>query len=140
MSYAIQADLEQFISESELIGLTDDEDTGAVVTSRIEASLETASVTIDGYLGSRYSLPFSDPPQILNKLCVDIAGHLLHIRRNEISESWGKRHDNAISFLEKVNNGKLSLGVKDPAGTGSDEKLRVDARAIKFSEEELDKY
>ncbi len=140
MIYATQSDLEQFISEDELIGLTDDEDTGAVVSSRIESVLETASITIDGYLGGRYELPFSSPPQILTKLCVDIAGYLLHIRRNEVSESWEKRHNNAIRFLEKVNGGKLSLGVGDPEGTGENEKFQVGTSEKIFSKDELDKF
>lgn len=140
MVYATQSDLEKLLPVRDLVGLTDDDDTGAVNTATVDTALETASITIDGYLSDRYELPFSTPPAILTNLCVDIAGHLLHIRRQQGSEEWEKRHDNAIAFLEKVNSGKLKLGVGDPRGTGSSDTMEVDAADRIFTRDELDLY
>lgn len=140
MNYATVDDLLELLPEEELIGLTDDEDLGVVHTGRVDAALETASVTIDGYIAGRYSLPFAAVPAMLTVLCVGIAGHLLYIRRNRTSEPWEKQHDNAIRFLEKVGSGQLSLGTAEPAGTGTTESLSVSAPEALFGSEELDKF
>lgn len=140
MSYATIDDLKKLLPESQLIGFTDDEDLGVVHVETVEAALESATITIDGYLANRYSLPFAETPQILTSMCVDIAGHLLHIRRDQISESWEKRYDNAIKFLEKVNNKQLSLGREEPSGTGDKESLQVSGPAAIFGSDELEKF
>jgi phage gp36-like protein len=140
MNYATQADLEELLPVQVLIGLTDDENLGVVHSGRVEAALETASITIDGYIGDRWPLPFAEAPPILTKICVDLAGHLLHLRRNQVSELWEKQSDNATRFLEKVSSGKLSLGAADPAGTGDKESLQVSAPDPLFDSETLDKY
>ncbi len=140
MSYADSSDLLKLLPEETLIGLTDDEDLGTVNSGRVDAALETATVVIDGYLASRYNLPFSSTPPILKSICVDLAGHLLHIRRDLNSEMWEKRHENAIRFLEKIGEGKLSLGVAEPSGSGDKESLAISGPAALFGEDELEKY
>ena len=140
MSYATINDLIKLLPEETLIGLTDDEDLGVVNTDRVDAALETATVVIDGYLASRYSLPFSSTPPILSSICVDLAGHLLHIRRDLNSEMWEKRHENAVRFLEKIGEGKLSLGAAEPTGTGDKESLAISAPAALFGDDELERY
>lgn len=140
MSYATQADLEKLLPENILLGLTDDNNLGVVAVDKVDAALETASITIDGYLASRYPLPFAETPLVLTKLCVDLAGHLLHLRRNQTSELWQKQSENAIRFLEKLSSGALSLGSGDPSGTGDKESLQVSAPDALFDSDTLDKY
>ena len=119
MSYAALADLQQWIDNDIMIQLTDDADAGSVDTGVVATALEAASVEIDGYLGSRYALPLADPPAILGKLCVDISGYLLYIRRDAgAPEHWQARYKNAVAFLIKIASGQISLGAGDPSGTG----------------------
>lgn len=140
MIYATQADLEKLLPEKTLIALTDDENLGWVDEERINAALETASGTIDGYLASRYTLPLAETPPILTKICVDLTGYLLHVRRNQVSELWQKQSENATRFLEQVSKGFLSLGSADPAGTGDKESLQVSAPDAMFGQDTLEKY
>lgn len=140
MSYATQTDLEELLPEKVLIGLTDDENLGVVHSGRVEAALEKASVTINRYLGKRYSLPFTEVPEPLTGLCVDLAGYLLHLRRNQVSELWQKQYENAIKYLGELSRGLHSLGIEDPAGTGDKESLQVSAPDALFGSETLDKY
>ena len=123
MSYATITDLRQWIDEAALVQLTDDADTGVTNEAIVAAVLDSASAEIDGYLGGRYTLPFASPPAILAKLCVDIGGWLLHIRRDMgAPDHWQKRYDNAIAFLEKAAQGKITLGVGDPVkAAGADQ-------------------
>ena len=125
--YATLEDLKKRLPEEVIIGLTDDEDLGVVHVERTEAALETASITIDGYIAGRYELPLESPPNILSVHCVSLAGHFLHERRDQISEAWKIAHDGAVKFLEKVANGTISLGAGDPHGTGDIETLSVAA-------------
>lgn len=119
-SYASITELRQWIDEDVLIQLTDDADAGVTDEDVVTTALEAATVEIDGYLGGRYTLPFTTAPAILAKLCVDIAGWLLHIRRDAGAPAhWQKRYENATAFLEKVAQGKITLGADDPAGTGT---------------------
>jgi phage gp36-like protein len=141
MSYATISDLRQWIDEATLIQLTDDDDAGSTNEAVVAAVLESASVEIDGYVGGRYSLPFATPPAILAKLCVDIAGWLLYVRRDAgAPDHWQKRYDNAIAFLTKVSTGALKLGAGDPQGTGSGGVVTVTAPDAEFSSDKLVTY
>ncbi len=120
MAYATLADIEKWIDADTLVRLTDDGGLGIVDTAVVDAVLDAASLEIDGYLGGRYTLPLAQPPAILAKLCVDIAGYLLHIRRDEVpADYWTRQYDNAVAFLRRVADGRISLGAGDPEGTGA---------------------
>jgi len=139
--YATITDLRQWIDEDILVQLTDDANTGSVDTDVVDTILEAASLQIDGYLGGRYSLPLATVPGILCKLCVDIAGWLLYARRNAgVPEHWQKLYDNAIAFLEKVAQGKITLGASDPAGTGTADKPVSSSGDRIFSTDTLTNY
>lgn len=120
--YADIDDIRKQIREAELIGLTDEDNTGAVVEAVVNTAIETAGVEIDGYLGGRYTLPLSPVPDIIKKLCVDIAVYNLYVLGAGPPESRKERYDNAIKFLTRVSEGKITLGANDPAGTGTADK------------------
>lgn len=112
--YASLDDLKKQIPEDLLIQLSDDAGTGAIDVTVTDTALETADVEIDGYLGARYALPLSPAPTILGKLAVDIAIYNLYARRQGPPEHWQKRYDNTIRFLERIADGRISLGADDP--------------------------
>ena len=72
MAYCVLDDLKEKISEEELIQLTDDEETGLIVTSRTDRAISDADALIDGYCGRRYSVPLDPVPAIIRKFSVDI--------------------------------------------------------------------
>ncbi len=118
--YATLDDLIKQLSEDSLIQLTDDDGTGAIVTTVTDAALEAADVEIDGYLGGRYALPLDPAPAIITKMAVDIAIYNLYARRLGPPDHWQKRYSNVIRFLERAARGDISLGVGDPEA-GSDD-------------------
>ncbi|MDO9069325.1 MAG: DUF1320 domain-containing protein [Deltaproteobacteria bacterium] len=113
--YATLDDLKKQLPEDLLINLTDDGGSGIIDTTVTDAALETADVEIDGYLGARYDLQLSPVPAIIAKQAVDIAIYNLYARRQGPPEHWQKRYDNTIRFLERIADGKISLG-QDSSG------------------------
>ncbi|MBU0665351.1 MAG: DUF1320 domain-containing protein [Proteobacteria bacterium] len=113
--YATLDDLKKQLPEDLLIQLTDDGGAGIIDTTVTDAALETADVEIDGYLGARYDLPLASPvPTIVDKMAVDIAIYNLYARRQGPPEHWQKRYDNTIRFLERLADGRITLGKDDP--------------------------
>jgi phage gp36-like protein len=117
MAYSTQSDLEEQISQAELIELTDDAGGGSVDVSALTRAIADADAEIDSYCGGRYTMPFSPVPVIIRKLSVDIAVYNLFSRRAvlKIPEDRQKRYDNAIRFLRDVSKGLISLGADAPA-------------------------
>ena len=114
MPYCMLEDLKEKISEEELIQLTDDEETGLIVTSRTDRAISDADAQIDGYCGRRYSVPLDPVPVIIRKFSVDIAIYNLLQRRQGADEDREKDYNNAIKFLENVAKGLVTLGADDP--------------------------
>ncbi len=109
--YATLDDLKKQLPTDLLVQLTDDGGAGVIDTAVTDAALETADVEIDGYLGARYDLPLAAPvPAIIAKQAVDIAIYNLYARRQGPPEHWQLRYNNTIRFLERIADGKISLG------------------------------
>lgn len=141
MSYASQAELGKWIASDVMVQLTDDADTGAIDTDVVDEALGAASVEIDGYLGTKYTLPLGSVPAIINKLCVDIAGYLLYIRRDAgAPDHWRERYKNAVAFLVKIASGQISLGAGDPDGTGSSNAPAITGPGRIFDRDKLAGY
>lgn len=116
MPYCTLADLKNQADESILIQLTDDEDTGEVVTSVTDQAIADAGAEIDGYCGQRYDLPFDPVPVLVRKMAVDIALYNLHGRRpDSLPEERADRYKQAVAFLRDVAKGTATLGVNDPS-------------------------
>lgn len=116
MAYATRQDMVNTIGERELIELTDREQTGAINDSVLAGALATAEAEVDSYLAGRYPLPFANPPLVLTAYTCDIARY--HLGRDGdvvVSENMRERYRDAIRYLEKVAEGKVSLG-RDAAG------------------------
>lgn len=117
MAYCTLADIKDQVEESRLIQLTDDEGAGTIGTARVDKAIADAGEEIDGYVGSRYTVPLNPAPAILRKLAVDIAVCNLFARRDKAPEGRVERYKTAIRFLEQVALGRISLGAADPDGT-----------------------
>jgi phage gp36-like protein/phage gp37-like protein len=111
MAYRTQTDLEEQISQTELVELTDDAGSGAVDTSALNRAIADADAEIDSYCGGRYAMPFSPVPVIIRKFSVDMAIYNLFARRSvlKIPEDRQKRYDNAVRFFRDLAKGLISL-------------------------------
>lgn len=145
MAYCEKSDILKLLPEEQLIRLTDDESAGVVDDARVQEAIDSAAEEIDSYIGARVALPLTVTVPMLGKLNVDLAIYNLYTRLAEtIPETRKDRRDSAIKFLEKVNDGKISLGVQplpEPPADGSyDNASRVTVRTKIFDTETLDKY
>ncbi len=112
MPYCTLSDLLCQVSESVLIQLTDDANTGSVVATVINQAIADADAEIDGYCGKRYALPFSPVPDLVRKMSVDIALYNLHGRRaDSMPDDRAERYRQAVARLRDVARGTAMLGV-----------------------------
>jgi phage gp36-like protein len=139
MGYASAADLGKILSTRLQIDLTDDADLGVVDSDKIDNALEAADAEINVYLGERYSLPLTDDHAILKKIAADIAVVNLYSLRQGPPDNWQTRYDNDIDMLEKIRDGKLSLGIADPE-TGSSDSAEISSEPRIFTRDSLKSF
>ena len=113
MSYAAPQDMINRYPNRDLVQLTNDDPTVTTVnTTMLQQVLNDASAEIDGYLGGRFTLPLTDPPEVLNRVASDIAMYRLQALRplHDVSDAR-QRYEDAIAMLSKVAAGELTLGI-----------------------------
>jgi phage gp36-like protein len=116
MAYCTEADIELQITESDLIELTDDDATGAIVPSVITRAIADADAEIDSHLAVRYALPLTAPyPQIIQRTSVTLAVCWLYSRRPvlDIPKTWQEKCESARKYLEWIALGKYVIDVPD---------------------------
>ena len=90
----------------------------------IEKAIADADAEIDGYLMSRYPLPFQTVPRVINKFSKDIALYNVFSRigidEGERENNYLLRYRAAVKFLENVGKGIINIGVdiKQTAASG----------------------
>ncbi|WP_421793409.1 gp436 family protein [Hydrocarboniphaga effusa] len=108
MSYATLQDLIDRFGETELLQLTDQEGSGTVDATEVERALQDADGEIDGYIGSRYTLPLPNVPKIIKGFACDITRYRLY--KGVVTDRAKEAYETAIKFLTKVATGQISLG------------------------------
>ncbi len=156
MSYCTLDDLKAASSEAKLIELTDDENLApesidpdnpdhAAIMARISDAIDYADQLIDGYMRTRYALPLVSVPKLITKLSMDLALFYLYGRRfdTEIPEGQTSRYRNAERILQRIQEGKLSLGTDESAPeapSGGSYVTNKTASDRLFSKEVLEKF
>lgn len=118
--YSSLSDIQKIIPTRTLAQLTDDEAGAEVTVDVVDEAITAADEVIDAHLRGRYTLPFPDmPPPILRRLSADIAIFHLYGRRPEgdIPEAISMKYKNAVRMLEKIRDGKLTIGEADKEKT-----------------------
>jgi phage gp36-like protein len=141
MPYATQSDISpRRISNSELIQLTDDTNSGLVNAQVVTDILIEASGLIDSYCRARYQVPLQQSDQIKG-VCLSIAEYYLYLRRKRVSPDVRQAYEDAVSFLKDVSSGKAALDQPATAtpqsGGGAVQVTQVDER---FSDDNLAGY
>jgi len=138
MAYCIQDDILNQLEESALIELTDDENTGAVVEAVVARAIADADATIDAYCQGRYSVPLSPVPEKIRQVSVDIAIYNLYSRRGDVIPEVRKdRNREAVRFLEKVADGKITLGAATPCPTNTENTVSIDGSDRIFTRDKM---
>lgn len=117
MAYCTEADIINQLPEERLIELADDDGDGIADIGVVDKAIADADAEIDTYLSSRYTVPLSPAPAIINKICVDIAVWNLFSRRQVADDVAKERYRAAVDLLKLIAKGDVSLGVvPEPAG------------------------
>jgi phage gp36-like protein len=127
VSYATVNDVTARYPNRDLVQLTNEDPAATTVNSApIQTALDDASAEIDGYLDGRFTLPLSDPPAVLGRLCTDIAMYRMQVLRplRDLADAR-QRYDDAIAMLTRVAAGELTLGLaadnqEPPAAAGAE--------------------
>jgi phage gp36-like protein len=118
-AYATQADLVERFGSRELAQLTDETAAAAPDPAEISKALDEASSLIDGYLGSRYTLPLSSVPTMVRKWACDIARCALWKDRAMPDSVVVANRDLALSQLKDAARGAIVLSGVDGVATAS---------------------
>ncbi|HZP45352.1 MAG TPA: DUF1320 domain-containing protein [Candidatus Binataceae bacterium] len=113
MAYAAASDMAARYSNRDLVQLTNEDPTQTTINETLLTQmLADASAEIDGYLESRFALPLSDPPALLNRLACDIAMYRLQALRplHDLADAR-KRYEDAVELLVRVARGEVTLGL-----------------------------
>jgi phage gp36-like protein len=113
MAYALPSDMAARYPNRDLVQLTNEDPTQTTVNDTVlQQALDDASAELDGYLESRFALPLSDPPAVLNRLACDIAMYRLQALRplHDLADAR-KRYEDAVELLVRVARGEVTLGL-----------------------------
>ena len=144
MRYCSLDDLQLAIPPQTLIWLSnDDESATAVNVGVVEQAVAQAEELIDGFLRGRYNLPLSPVPTIVKDMTVNLARHWLYTRRpegNELPDAVVRTHKSAMSLLETIRDGKLTIGQPTGEALAEPGEVKVRARRRIFGQDTLDRY
>lgn len=134
MAYAAIADMQKRIAGHLLEQLAPAVAPATLDNDRINTAIADADALIDGYLGSRYAVPFTTVPPLIKKLSVDIAIYYLHQGYQELKMPEGvkERYDDAIRSLEELKSGEILL-----AGSTSAAALSAFIRTNKTADDRI---
>lgn len=133
------------LAGGDMSGFADDvQDATAKVQEKSAEAIDGAAAEINGYCAGRYDVPFNPVPGIVAKVAADLAIYNLYARVVEaIPETRQKQHDAALKLLEKIAEGRISLGTTDAAVAPSPmpaNSIQVKQAAPTFISESLRNY
>jgi phage gp36-like protein len=108
MAYCSEDDLLKMIPQADLADLT--VESGEVPDSLIIIdAIGKAEAEIDSYLGVKYVVPLSSPPDQVKALAVDLAIYHLFSRRSVVPPVRQQKYDAAVAFLKQVAAGQIVI-------------------------------
>lgn len=138
MPYATQQDLIDRFGLDEITQISDETGSGTLDTGRVAQALADANAQVDGYLGTRYTLPLSTVPPALTLNACDVARYRL---ARMPTDEMRQRYQDALRWLGKVATGEYGLGVdaqgQTPAETSG---IQISADRRVFDRDRLSDY
>ncbi|MDD7568296.1 MAG: DUF1320 domain-containing protein [[Actinobacillus] rossii] len=139
--YIKAQDLTEVMSERSLIELTNDNTRPTEINQDIaQKACQHATETVDGYLRSRYVTPLNQVPTIVRNICLQLARYWLYSRRPDgkgFPDNVKETHSQALKDLERIQNGKLHLGLTE-IGQAEDDNLLAVAKFKARAPQKLD--
>jgi phage gp36-like protein len=136
--YSTKNDILNQIDEETLIELTDDDKTGVVNETVLNANITDADSEINSYLEGNYTIPLSPVPARIRSISVDITIYNLYSRRDDtIPEIRKERYENAMKYLEAVSKGEINLGTSAIQPTTTPDTAVIESQTRKFTRETM---
>jgi phage gp36-like protein len=137
MAYSALTDLIKLIPETMIINLSNDIAGATTVNQEnVDEAIDQADREIDGFLLiAGESVPVNPVPPLISNLSMKMAIWNLHLRKYFDSAVWEKTYERCVKILEKIAEGKMTIGQEDEnetqvAGNG----FAVSTREQKFTE------
>lgn len=143
MAYSTQANLNEYLTDTDILRLTDDESKGSINTDRVSAAIAKADTIIDGYCRAQHTVPFSPVPNMIADLSGSLAAYFLWKRRRkgEIDEERENTYTRNIQMLKDINSGKIKLSDDTAfANAGDIFYSNKDSDSKVYTSTELDKF
>ena len=110
--YITIADIESVISDQRLRKLTDDDKTGAVVSSVVTDNIVRAEGEVNAYVSKKYDVPVTGTiPEPLKSWSIALASYFLYQRRPPIPEDIRLEVVAVRRQLEQCANGLITLDI-----------------------------
>ena len=109
--YATEVDLKTRFGAQVIDDLKLGREGGADPVDVVQVALQDAEEEINGYIGSRYSLPLASVPSNLKRIACDIARYRLYTE--EPLEHITKLYEEAVSFLKLIATNKAHLQIQN---------------------------
>jgi phage gp36-like protein len=114
MSYVTNADIEAWLGTRNYIALTDDSGSGAADVAKINEARTGAEGEVNSYLATRYQVPVSvssesEVAAVLRTITLDLVAYRLHTRRPPVPPDIVRRHDEAVTWLNRAAIGVVQL-------------------------------
>ncbi|WP_281545898.1 phage protein Gp36 family protein [Grimontia sp. SpTr1] len=142
--YATVDDMLARYGEDVVYPLADKDQDDALDEEAAERSLNDATGLMNSYLGTRYPLPLLEVPDLLTRLCVDIALYWLADDAGGATEEKRQRFEDAIQWLENIAKGRVELGLDAPTddepGSLNDDGMVFTSAERLFSRAGLERY
>ena len=114
MAYAaLETLIKQYGLDAVLLVADRDQD-GDIDADVVEKALADATAEIDTYVGAKHRLPLPSVPPVLERLCCDIALYRMSAEGGNATEEKRKRYEDAVSLLNRIADGRVSLGMPTP--------------------------
>jgi phage gp36-like protein len=119
VAYAAESDIIAIWGERETLIAFDRDGSGASDADALTAALDSASSEIDSYLAVVATVPLTSAPDVVVRLCVDIAMFIASAAAEVLTDEKRKRYDDAVAWLKRCADGDVSLGTSAAAATTS---------------------
>jgi len=138
MPYATLADLQTRYGADEIAESSDHDHIGDINLIVTSAALTDASLEIDAYLSTSYTLPLIAPyPSLLTNICCELARWAIY--KDKAPETVRLRREDAIALLRRIASGdaRLQVSIDTPATDKTGNTFTVQTSARVFTDATL---
>ena len=110
MAYSTVTDLKNYVPESQLIQLTDDNDVDSIDAEKLNDAIRRADDYINGHIRGRYPLPLTIVPAMIRDLSTRLSAYFLFKRSLLLTmpETVKEDYKDCLYVLTQVQKGKVN--------------------------------